>query len=341
MEEALAKQRAACPFCKIVAGEIPSQKVYEDDGFLAILDIRPAAPGHVLLLPKEHAPILQLLPEPRLRAAFPLAAKIANAVRDATLSPGVDIVVVNGLAPGNQAMHALVHLIPREAGDGLDQLDIEKLETAQADTLALVPQLESTVRDVVKRLGYGQVVAPTPSTPPELSPEGPFATPTSRSPPPPSGAAGSASAPVHAPHPAPAPVSDTKEFEDPKQALAHILEMHPDLRKLLIAQPELVTQYVEQSPRLQRIFAGVDIAALSAALRAQEQGSQEGPTAAQMSDPELFAFIDRNEGLRQWMLESPDELAASVPGNPRLAMFFAGVDVREIANRFAAFKGGQ
>jgi len=86
MEEALAKQRASCPFCRIIAGEIPATKVYEDEGFVALLDIRPAAPGHVLLVPRDHAPILQLLPEPRLRAVFPLAARLAGAVKDAMIA---------------------------------------------------------------------------------------------------------------------------------------------------------------------------------------------------------------------------------------------------------------
>ena len=306
----LAQQRAACPFCRIIRGEIPSTKVYEDEGFIAVLDIRPAAPGHVLLVPKDHAPILQLLPEPRLRAVFPLATRLAGAVKDAMISRSVDIVVVNGLAPGQQSPHAIVHLIPREPGDRLGNLDLERLETQQSDTIALAPQLEATVREVLARLAPGALAeAAPPVAPPEQSP------------------------------PAPARQVGERhvEFDDPKQALAHVLDLNPDLRKLIIEQPSLVEDYVRQSPRLAKLFQGVDIPALSAALRAQQA---DPPCAKDMSDPELFAFIQGNDGLRAWLLEAPDELVAHVRENPRLSAFFEGVDVRALANRFAAFQGG-
>lgn len=327
MEEQLAAQRAACPFCRIIKGEIPSTKVYEDDGFLAVLDIRPAAPGHVLLVPKDHAPILQLLPEPRLRAVFPLAVRLANAIKEGMIAARVSVVVVNGLAPGQQSPHALVHLIPREPGDGLDALDLPKLETPQSDTIALAPQIEATVREVLGRLMPGAERPAAPARRPAPQPVAPtsaLATPAPTA---------AAAEPEHA-----------TEFEDPKQALAHVLSMHPDLRKLIIAQPSLVEGYVQQSPRLAKLFQGVDIQALSTALRAQDNERQAGTPlpkrARDMSDPELFSFIDGNEGLRTWMLESPDELVAHLGENQRLAAFFDGVDVRSLANRFAAFKGG-
>jgi galactose-1-phosphate uridylyltransferase len=60
-EEMLEQQKANCIFCKIVKGEIPSKKVYEDDMMLAILDINPAVKGHILVLPKEHYPIMPLI----------------------------------------------------------------------------------------------------------------------------------------------------------------------------------------------------------------------------------------------------------------------------------------
>ncbi len=335
MEEALAKQRASCPFCRIIAGEIPAMKVYEDDGFVALLDIRPAVPGHVLLVPRDHAPILQLLPEPRLRAVFPLAARLAGAVKDAMIARSVNVVVVNGLAPGQQSPHALVHIIPRDSGDGLDALDLTACATPQSDTIALGPQIEATVREVVTRLGVADAPVPPSREPPMASPaQEPPARPSAPKQPPPQ--------PL-----APADLAqepEVSEFTNTQDALAHVLELHPDLRNLLIAQPSLVEEYVRKSPRLAKLFAGVDVHALSAALRAKEnQASANTPlprVASQMSDPELFSFIDGNEGLRTWLLESPDEFVAHLDENPRLAAFFADVDVRALANRFAAFKGG-
>lgn len=142
----------------------------------------------------------------------------------------------------------------------------------------------------------------------------------------------------------PAQEPTVSEFTSTQDALAHVLELHPDLRNLLIAQPSLVEEYVRKSPRLAKLFEGVDVHALSAALRSKENRTNASTPlpriASQMSDPELFAFIDGNEGLRTWLLESPDEFVAHLSENPRLAAFFADIDVRALANRFAAFKGG-
>ena len=63
-------QKAQCPFCQIVDGKIPSKKVYEDDKILAILDIRPATKGHVLVMPKDHYPIMPLIPPDTFKHMF-------------------------------------------------------------------------------------------------------------------------------------------------------------------------------------------------------------------------------------------------------------------------------
>ena len=74
-----------CIFCKIIAGRIPASKVYEDDRFLAFLDIRPVNRGHVLLIPKVHAERLTDLPDDILAAELPIARRIADAVLAATV----------------------------------------------------------------------------------------------------------------------------------------------------------------------------------------------------------------------------------------------------------------
>ena len=67
------EQKKNCPFCQIIADKIPSKKVYEDDLVVALLDIHPAAKGHVLLLPKEHYPIAPLIPKETQQHMFKIA----------------------------------------------------------------------------------------------------------------------------------------------------------------------------------------------------------------------------------------------------------------------------
>ena len=100
-----------CIFCKIVKGEIPSYKVYEDDNFFAFLDIRPLNPGHTLVIPKEHHRWVWDVPDET--GYFTAAKKIAAAMKKAF---GTDYVV--SLIFGEEIPHAHIWLIPRLEGDG-------------------------------------------------------------------------------------------------------------------------------------------------------------------------------------------------------------------------------
>jgi histidine triad (HIT) family protein len=111
-----------CVFCKIIGGEIPSKKVYEDEKFIAILDIAPAAAGHILLLPKAHSDSLLDADAATLAAAPPLLARLANAVKAAFGADGVNIVQNNGAAAGQTVNHLHFHVIPRKNGDNLNIL---------------------------------------------------------------------------------------------------------------------------------------------------------------------------------------------------------------------------
>lgn len=106
-----------CIFCKILAGEIPSTTVYEDDDFKAILDVNPAARGHVIILPKKHAANIYELPDEDASKVMVVAKKIATAVRDAFHCDGVNILQNNGEAAGQTVFHLHVHVIPRFEGD--------------------------------------------------------------------------------------------------------------------------------------------------------------------------------------------------------------------------------
>ena len=106
-----------CIFCKILAGEIPSTAVYEDDDFKAILDVNPAARGHVIILPKNHAANIYELPDEDASKIMIVAKKIATAIEKAYHCDGVNISQNNGEAAGQTVFHLHVHVIPRFKGD--------------------------------------------------------------------------------------------------------------------------------------------------------------------------------------------------------------------------------
>ena len=107
-----------CIFCKIIAGDIPADKVYEDSDWLAVLDINPVNLGHTLLLPKEHYRNLFDLPTELLTKLGPVLQKLARAIKESTGADGLNLGWNNEPAAGQIVFHSHVHLIPRFDGDG-------------------------------------------------------------------------------------------------------------------------------------------------------------------------------------------------------------------------------
>lgn len=108
-----------CVFCKMVSGEIPAAKVYEDKSLLAFLDIGPLSDGHTLLIPKEHFETLDQCPSDLLGRIASVTGKIAKAVIIAVNADGYNILVNNGRAAGQLVQHLHFHIIARREGDGL------------------------------------------------------------------------------------------------------------------------------------------------------------------------------------------------------------------------------
>ncbi|MCR4605216.1 MAG: HIT family protein [Eubacterium sp.] len=106
-----------CIFCKIISGDIPSTVVYEDDDVKAILDVNPAATGHVIVLPKYHAANIFETPDDVIAKTFAAAKKIAAGIKKAFNCDGVNILQNNGEAAGQTVFHLHVHVIPRFDGD--------------------------------------------------------------------------------------------------------------------------------------------------------------------------------------------------------------------------------
>ena len=109
-----------CLFCKIINGDIPSLKVYEDEHVFAFMDIMPLTKGHTLLIPKTHCKDLFEMPEDVARNLYAAAPKVANAIKAAFQPAGMNTVNNNGAAAGQTVFHYHLHLIPRyDEADGL------------------------------------------------------------------------------------------------------------------------------------------------------------------------------------------------------------------------------
>lgn len=108
---------SACIFCKIVAGEIPSTKIYEDEHLLAFLDIHPVNAGHALLIPKVHSENLLDTPDEILQRMIAISKPLARAVVAAAGGSGFNLSLNNGAAAGQVVPHLHFHIIPRHAHD--------------------------------------------------------------------------------------------------------------------------------------------------------------------------------------------------------------------------------
>jgi histidine triad (HIT) family protein len=106
-----------CVFCKMVAGEIPVTRVYEDEAVLAFLDIGPISDGHTLVIPKQHCANLHECDPSVLSAVAARLGRIAGAVATAMGAEGYNVLVNNGPAAGQVVNHLHFHIIPRKTGD--------------------------------------------------------------------------------------------------------------------------------------------------------------------------------------------------------------------------------
>ncbi|RME53448.1 HIT family protein, partial [Candidatus Woesearchaeota archaeon] len=116
-----------CIFCKIIAGEIPSQMVYENDKVFAFLDINPINKGHTLIVPREHHEDFLDTPDDVLQDMIVRVKKIARAIMTAVNADGFNLGVNTKPAAGQIVFHTHMHIIPRFEGDGLRHWPGKKL----------------------------------------------------------------------------------------------------------------------------------------------------------------------------------------------------------------------
>jgi len=144
----------SCVFCTIVAGEAPAIRVYEDDEYLALLDIRPFTKGHTVVIPKRHTVDLTDTPSETVAAMVKIGHRIARAARKSGLhADGNNVVINDGKAAFQSVFHIHLHVLPRRDGDKLSfakgmllRRDPDREESGRLLREALA-QLDSATQD--------------------------------------------------------------------------------------------------------------------------------------------------------------------------------------------------
>ena len=236
-EEIAQLQKQNCIFCKIIKGEIPAIKVYESDLVVAILDINPAKKGHVLVMPKEHHPILPLIPPETFTELFFAAQTLSESMKQALMVSAITLFIANGAVAGQQSPHFLFHLIPREKGDGLTCFDIPKHPEKAKEQEELFPPMQHNFKLMLenhfKRQG---------KRPPQNK-DGSVDVDSVRS----------------------SPSADVISSQRQEQ-IAQVLEQNPQVRELIKTNPQEFKRQIEQNEETKKFFEGIDIEALSYAL---------------------------------------------------------------------------
>lgn len=133
-----------CIFCKISAGEIPSNTIYEDEEFRVILDLAPASKGHALIIPKEHAADIYEIEEELAGRAMKLAKRMAVHMTEVLGCEGFNILQNNHEVAGQTVFHFHMHLIPRYRNAKNEDILVWSHETFS-------PEEMEQIRDMLKQ----------------------------------------------------------------------------------------------------------------------------------------------------------------------------------------------
>lgn len=220
--EVLEQQKAQCPFCQIIAGNIPANKVYEDDKLIAILDINPSTKGHVLVIPKEHFPLLALCPPDLQPHLFKKVRDIAKCVEGGVLSQGVEIFIAGGAAAGQQSMHFMIHIIPRDPGDGLEIFDLPS-KTFPKDKERDVKN--ALTKNLTMNLGrrFGKI----------------------------------------------------KPQKITKKQILELVEKNPQLKQIIIENPDELRKAIPLNPQLKALFSDVDVEEIISEVRREKKENKD------------------------------------------------------------------
>jgi histidine triad (HIT) family protein len=266
-QEALEQQKAQCPFCQIITGNIPAKKIYEDDHVVAILDINPAAKGHILVVPKEHFPLMALCPPEIFGPLFQRTRDIAKAVEDGVLSQGVEIFTAGGAAAGQQSMHFVVQIIPREPGDGMEFFELPQKSFPEEQENQIKEALSKNLAIALGRR-FGKI--------------------------------------------APQKVDKTQVLD--------LIEKNPQLKEVILNNPEELRKAIPTNPQLKAIFSDVDVEEIIAEVRGEkkekvedkkqieEKGSNEDNSGEEnKKDQEVIEKSDKNSEQKEDMKIDEEE----------------------------------
>jgi len=126
-----------CVLCNIEKGELGSYKIYEDEKVIAALAPEPASLGHIILFPKKHYQIIELVPDYEIAYLFNIANKLSIAVFESLGMQGTNILIQNGNPAGQEIPHLAINIIPRKEDDNLNfqwkpkQLDEEEISVVE------------------------------------------------------------------------------------------------------------------------------------------------------------------------------------------------------------------
>jgi len=162
---------ANCIFCKMVRGEIPTKKIFEDDRTLAFLDINPRNPGHTLVIPKGHVETLMDLPDQQDEAYLRAVKRVAKQVKAGVRAQGISIIQNNGQAAGQVVAHLHFHIIPRFSNEG--PLALEAILQPKKLDEKSMQQIAETIRKGSPVLKPSEPVKPPPREEPEPQEEPP------------------------------------------------------------------------------------------------------------------------------------------------------------------------
>ena len=135
-----------CIFCKIIAGEIPCAKIYEDDLVFAFLDISPINFGHTLVIPKEHHQSASTIPEAVAGRMFRVGSRIGILLKRREEFDAYNLHLADGTAAGQVVMHAHLHVIPRGAEDGF-RWNWRQLKYADGAMAALAAEISAKLNE--------------------------------------------------------------------------------------------------------------------------------------------------------------------------------------------------
>lgn len=135
-----------CIFCKIIAGEIPSETVFENDHVIAFMDIQPTSKGHTLVIPKAHSVDMPSTDPGALAQVIAVLPAIAGAAVKAVGATGFNILQSNGPCAGQVVGHIHFHIVPRNEGDGIG-LGFRQRPPVEDELARTAEQIRITLQD--------------------------------------------------------------------------------------------------------------------------------------------------------------------------------------------------